>query len=120
MKKKIFIAILLLSALAVFGHNIIQPKTTKYKVKAEGGKVVFIYMTEIYSTEHWKEVYMTYEEDNDTYDEAVANKIIYEFITKYKLDNKFSKVDTEDLKEATVGEKNTTIEKRLVFRQIRK
>ncbi len=119
MKKKIFIAIMLVASLALFASNTIQPKTTKYKVTAEG-RTVYIYMTEIYSSDYWTEVYMTYEEDNDTYDEEVANKIIYEFISKYKLDNKFSKVDIEDLKEATIGDENTTMEKRLIFRQIRK
>ncbi len=120
MKKKIIIALLLVSALAVFASGIIKPKTTKYKFTTKSGLVYYIYMTEIYSSEYWKEVYMTYEVDNDTYDEAVANKRIYEFISTYKVKHKFSKVEIEDLREAAIGDENTTIEKRLIFRQIRK
>ncbi len=122
MKKKIFIAIMLVASFAVFAANgIIQPKTTKYRVKAEG-RTVYIYMTEIYSSEYWAEVYMDYEEEEDTYDEAVATKIIYEFISKYKVEHKFSIVEIEDLKGPSEGEKDGKIivKKRLIFRQIRK
>ncbi|AGT44023.1 hypothetical protein [Treponema pedis] len=118
MKKKIIISITVLSALAVFASNVIQPKTTKYTVERRSSAA--IYMTEIYSSEYWTEVYLTYEEDNDKYDEAETEKEIYEFISKYKVEHKFSTVEIEDLKAAAVGEKKTTVLKRLIFRQIRK
>lgn len=120
MKKKFFLAaIFSLFAVFVFAEsNTIQPKTTKYEIKSRQSAVIF--MTEIYSSQYWAEIYLTYEENNDSYDEAIAEKIIYEFISTYKVDNKFSTVEIEDLKAASSDKQKTTILKRLIFRQIRK
>lgn len=120
MKKKIFIPVImvLFSVFVFASNNIIQPKTTKYEIENRASAT--IYMTEIYSSEYWTEIYLTYEEDNNSYDEAIAEGIIYEFISKYKIDNKFSMVEVEDLAARKVGEKTTTVLKRLIFRQVRK
>lgn len=119
MKKRFFcISIFaVLTALCVFA-NIPQPKTEKFK--AEGKSNAFIYMTEIYRSEYWAEFYCTYEEDKNTYDEAETEKILYEFISNYKRDHKFSRVEIEDLKGSSEGEKTITMQKRIIFRQIRK
>ncbi len=119
MKKRILIVFMLVLACALFASDIIKPVTTKFQVK-DDGHVAMIYMTEIYSSEYWTEVYMKYEEDVDAYDEAAANKIIYEFITKYKLKRKFSTVDIEELRGPAFGAKKVTVLKRLILRQVRK
>ena len=118
--KKIILACLLVffPVVSIFASDVIQPKTVKYEV--EGKSSAVIYMTEIYSSEYWTEIYLTYEENNETYDEAETEKAIYEFISKYKVDNKFSTVEIEDLKAASKNDKKTTVLKRLIYRQIRK
>lgn len=119
MKKSIIACtIMCLAVASLFAATVVQPKTVKYEI--EGKSSAAIYMTEIYTAEYWAEIYLTYEEDNGTYDEAEAEKIIYEFISKYKVDHKFSTVEIEDLKAASTGDKKTTMLKRLIFRQVRK
>lgn len=120
MKKKIiaFCFVVLLTAVSIFAVSEVKPKTTKHTINSKTSAV--IYMTEIYSGEAWSEFYLVYEEDNNTYDEAEAEKIIYEFVSNYKVEKKFSRVEIEDLKDAAKGKKTTKIEKRIIFRQVRK
>ncbi len=122
MKKKIFIAIMLVSAFALFGNNIIKPKVKTFKCTAKDGLVYYIYVTETYSSEYWAEAYLVYEDNIDLYDEAEANKHIYEFISWYKHQRKFSRISVEDLKDATEGDKDgkIIIQKRLILENIRK
>ena len=119
MKKRIFaVCIAAVLAAAVFAVTEVKPKTVKYSVP--GRSTATFYMTEIYAAEFWAEFYLTYEENNDVYDEAEAEKAIYEFISMYKVEHKFSLVEVEELKAATIGKKNTTVLKRIIFRQVRK
>ena len=83
-------------------------------------KNAIIKMTEIYKNEYWVEFYLVYEESNKTFDEAATEKAIYEFLSNYKRDNVFARVEIEDLKAAAIGSKNTTVEKRVIFRHLRK
>lgn len=119
MKKRFFcIGIFaVMCALCIFAQ-IPKPKTEKFPVK--GKSTAFIYMTEIYKSEYWAEFYCTYEEDKNTYNEADTEKILYEFISNYKRDHNFSRVEIEDLKGTTVGDKKTTMQKRIIFRQLKK
>lgn len=119
MKKKIIaITFICFVFVAAFANSTIKPETTKYPV--EGKSSAVIAMTKIYSSDYWTEFYLSYEENKTTYDEAEAEKIIYEFISKYKVDKKFSTVEIEDLKDAATDKKTTKLLKRLIFKQVRK
>lgn len=120
MKRKSILAICIAALLTVslFAIKDVKPKTTKYPVPSKPSAA--IYLTEIYAAEYWTEIYLTYEENSNSYSEADAEKIIHEFISKYKVENKFSLVEVEDLKAASTGKTTTTVLKRLIFRQVRK
>lgn len=120
MKRNLFVAIVAVFAsvsLSLFAQ-VAQPKTVEYPV--QGRKNAIIKMTEIYKNEYWVEFYLVYEESNKTFDEAATEKAIYEFLSNYKRDNVFARVEIEDLKAAAIGSKNTTVEKRVIFRHLRK
>ncbi|AAS11755.1 MULTISPECIES: hypothetical protein [Treponema] len=122
MKKKFFaISIMALLALAVFAQNAanVTTKTQKIEVKDRPSAVMYLTKMDVPGLENQVEFYLTYEENNDTYDEAVCEKIIMEFIAEYKRTNVFSKFEVEDLKAASVGKTKTTVVKRVIFRKVR-
>lgn len=122
MKKKFFaISIMALLALAIFAENAanVTTKTQKIEVKDRPSAVMYWTKMDVPGLENQVEFYLTYEENNDTYDEAVCEKIIMEFIAEYKRTNVFSKFEVEDLKAASIGKTKTTVVKRVIFRKIR-
>ena len=122
MKKKFFaISIMALLALAIFAENAanVTTKTQKIEVKDRPSAVMYWTKMDVPGLENQVESYLTYEENNDTYDEAVCEKIIMEFIAEYKRTNVFSKFEVEDLKAASVGKTKTTVVKRVIFRKVR-
>jgi hypothetical protein len=122
MKKKFFaISIMALLALAVFAQNAanVTTKTQKIEVKDRPSAVMYLTKMDVPGLENQVEFYLTYEENNDTYDEAVCEKIIMEFIAEYKRTNVFSRFEVEDLKAASVGKTKTTVVKRVIFRKVR-
>lgn len=122
MKKKFFaISIMALLALAVFAQNAanVTTKTQKIEIKDRPSAVMYLTKMDVPGLENQVEFYLTYEENNDTYDEAVCEKIIMEFIAEYKRTNVFSKFEVEDLKAASVGKTKTTVVKRVIFRKVR-
>ena len=122
MKKKFFaISIMALLALAVFAENAanVTTKTQKIEVKDRPSAVIYWTKMDVPGLENQVEFYLTYEENNDTYDEAVCEKIIMEFIAEYKRINVFSKFEVEDLKAASIGKTKTTVLKRVIFRKVR-
>ena len=122
MKKKFFaISIMALLALAVFAQNAanVTTKTQKIEVKDRPSAVMYLTKMDVPGLENQVELYLTYEENNDTYDEAVCEKIIMEFIAEYKRTNVFSRFEVEDLKAASVGKTKTTVVKRVIFRKVR-
>ena len=122
MKKKFFaISIMALLALAVFAENAanVTTKTQKIEVKDRPSAVMYWTKMDVPGLENQVEFYLTYEENNDTYDEAVCEKIIMEFIAEYKRTNVFSKFEVEDLKAASIGKTKTTVVKRVSFRKVR-
>ena len=122
MKKKFFaISIMALLALAVFAQNAanVTTKTQKIEVKDRPSAVMYWTKMDVPGLENQVEFYLTYEENNDTYDEAVCEKIIMEFIAEYKRTNVFSKFEVEDLKAASIGKTKTTVLKRVIFRKVR-
>ena len=122
MKKKFLaISIMALLALAVFAQNAanVTTKTQKIEVKDRPSAVMYLTKMDVPGLENQVEFYLTYEENNDTYDEAVCEKIIMEFIAEYKRTNVFSKFEVEDLKAASVGKTKTTVVKRVIFRKVR-
>ena len=122
MKKKFFaISIMALLALAVFAQNAanVTTKTQKIEVKDRPSAVMYLTKMDVPGLENQVEFYLTYEENNDTYDEAVCEKIIMEFIAEYKRINVFSKFEVEDLKAASIGKTKTTVLKRVIFRKVR-
>ena len=122
MKKKFFaISIMALLALAVFAQNAanVTTKTQKIEVKDRPSAVIYLTKMDVPGLENQVEFYLTYEENNDTYDEAVCEKIIMEFIAEYKRTNVFSKFEVEDLKAASIGKTKTTVLKRVIFRKVR-
>ena len=122
MKKNFFaISIMALLALAVFAENAanVTAKTQKIEVKDRPSAVMYWTKMDVPGLENQVEFYLTYEENNDTYDEAVCEKIIMEFIAEYKRINVFSKFEVEDLKAASIGKTKTTVLKRVIFRKVR-
>ena len=122
MKKRIFaISIMALLALAVFAENAanVTTKTEKIEVKDRPSAVIYWTKMDVPGLENQVEFYLTYEENNDTYDEAICEKIIMEFIAEYKRINVFSKFEVEDLKAASIGKTKTTVVKRVIFRKVR-
>ena len=122
MKKKFFaISIMALLALAVFAQNAanVTTKTQKIEVKDRPSAVMYLTKMDVPGLENQVEFYLTYEENNDTYDEAVCEKIMMEFIAEYKRTNVFSKFEVEDLKASSVGKTKTTVVKRVIFRKVR-
>ena len=122
MKKRIFaISIMALLALAVFAENAanVTTKTQKIEVKDRPSAVIYWTKMDVPGLENQVEFYLTYEENNDTYDEAICEKIIMEFIAEYKRTNVFSKFEVEDLKAASIGKTKTTVLKRVIFRKVR-
>lgn len=95
-------------------------KLTTVEYKVEGRKNAVIKMTETYRNEYWVEFYLVYEESNKTYDEAETEKAIYEFLSNYKRDNVYARVEIEDLKGTTIGKSKTTMQKRVLFRHLKK
>ncbi|EMB22194.1 hypothetical protein [Treponema denticola] len=122
MKKKFFaISIMALLALAVFAQNAanVTTKTQKIEVKDRPSAVMYLTKMDVPGLENQVEFYLTYEENNDTYNEADCEKIIMEFIAEYKRTNVFSRFEVEDLKAASVGKTKTTVVKRVIFRKVR-
>lgn len=122
MKKKFFaISIMALLALAVFAQNAanVTTKTQKIEVKDRPSAVMYLTKMDVPGLENQVEFYLTYEENNDTYNEADCEKFIMEFIAEYKRTNVFSRFEVEDLKAASVGKTKTTVVKRVIFRKVR-
>ena len=122
MKKKFFaISIMALLALAVFAQNAanVTTKTQKIEVKDRPSAVMYLTKMDVPGLENQVEFYLTYEENNDPYNEADCEKFIMEFIAEYKRTNVFSKFEVEDLKAASVGKTKTTVVKRVIFRKVR-
>ena len=122
MKKKFFaLSIMAFLALAVFAENAanVTAKTEKIEVKDRPSAVIYWTKMDVPGLENQVEFYLTYEENNDTYDEAICEKIIMEFIAEYKRINVFSKFEVEDLKAASIGKTKTTVVKRVIFRKVR-
>ena len=122
MKKKFFaLSIMAFLALAVFAENAanVTTKTEKIEVKDRPSAVIYWTKMDVPGLENQVEFYLTYEENNDTYDEAICEKIIMEFIAEYKRINVFSKFEVEDLKAASIGKTKTTVVKRVIFRKVR-
>ena len=122
MKKKFFaMSIMALLVLAVFAENpaLVKPKTEKIEIKDRPTAVIYWTRMDVPGLENQVEFYLTYEENNDTYNEADCEKIIMEFIAEYKRTNVFSKFEVEDLKAASVGKTKTTVVKRVIFRKVR-
>ncbi len=118
MKKKIFILVMLLSVLSLFGSETIKPKTTKHTIKER--PTATILLTEVYGNEFQTEYYLFYQEDKDAYKEEIAEKYIFEFISKYKVEKKFSRVDVEEVSAAAIKGKKIEVVKRAIFKQLRK
>lgn len=114
-KKIIALCIFMLLAVAAIAQ-VSQPKKTKYPV--EGRKNASIFMTEIYKTDSFAEFYCLYEEDKNTFKENDAEKFLYEFFSNFKREHVYSSVEVEDLKGVTVGDKTTTMVKRVIFRHV--
>ena len=122
MKKKFFaISIMALLALAVFAQKAanVTTKTQKIEIKDRPSAVMYLTKMDVPGLENQVEFYLTYEENNDTYNEADCEKFIMEFIAEYKRTNVFSKFEVEDLKAASVGKTKTTVVKRVIFRKVR-
>lgn len=122
MKKKFFaMSIMVLLVLAVFAENpaLVKPKTEKIEIKDRPTAVIYWTRMDVPGLENQLEFYLTYEESNDTYNEADCEKIIMEFIAEYKRINVFSKFEVEDLKAASIGKTKTTVVKRVIFRKVR-
>lgn len=122
MKKKFFaISIMALLVLAVFAENpaLVKPKTEKIEIKDRPSAVIYWTKMDIPGLENQFEFYLTYEENNDSFDEAISEKIIMEFIAEYKRTNVFSKFEVEDLKAASRGKTKTTVLKRVIFRKVK-
>ena len=122
MKKKFFaISIMAFLTLAVFAENAanVTTKTQKIEVKDRPSAVMYLTKMDVPGLENQVEFYLTYEENNDTYNEADCEKFIMEFIAEYKRTNVFSKFEVEDLKAASVGKTKTTVVKRVIFRKVR-
>ena len=122
MKKNFFaISIMALLALAVFAENAanVTTKTQKIEVKDRPSAVMYLTKMDVPGLENQVEFYLTYEENNDTYNEADCEKFIMEFIAEYKRTNVFSKFEVEDLKAASIGKTKTTVLKRVIFRKVR-
>lgn len=118
MKKRAVVFVIMAVLIASFVCAAIpQPTTTKYE--AEGRSEAYIYMTEIYKADYFAEFYVVYEEKATTFDEAVTEKLLYEFISRYKIDHAFSRVEVEDLEAAKTVEGVTRVTKRVIFRQNR-
>lgn len=120
MKKKFFaMSIMALLVLAVFAENpaLVKPKTEKIEIKERPTALIYWTKMEVPGMENQVEFYLTYEEDNDTYNEAYCEKFIMEFIAEYKRINVFSKFEVEDLKAASIGKTKTTVLKRVIFRK---
>ncbi len=120
MKKRVYLAIMAIFALMSFSliAQAASTKAVEYPVKGRKGAV--IKMTEIYKNEYWVEFYLVYEESSKTYNESETEKAIYEFLSNYKRDNVFARVEIEDLKGTSIGAKTTIMEKRVIFRHLRK
>lgn len=116
--KKISLSIVfaLLMSAAVFA----APETTTEKIPVEGRQDAYLYVTQIYASEYWAEFFIVYEEPSKTFDAAESEKILYEFISNYKVEKKFSRVEVEDLLESQENAQLTRVTKRVIFRQIRK
>ncbi|UTC65856.1 MULTISPECIES: hypothetical protein [unclassified Treponema] len=122
MKKRIFaLSIMALLVLAVFAENpaLVKPKTEKIEIKERPTAVIYWTKMDVPGLENQLEFYLTYEESNDTYNEADCEKFIMEFIAEYKRINVFSKFEVEDLKAAAIGKTKTTVLKRVIFRKVR-
>lgn len=117
--KKLFSFLVLSFALVSFVYAAL-PQTTTEKIAVEGRKDAFIYITQIYSSEYWAEFFIVYEEPTSTFNEAETEKILYEFISNYKVEKQFSRVEVEDLEAARQTDKMTRVTKRVIFRQLRK
>lgn len=122
MKKNVCVAMMVsvfafLSFASVFA-DAVQPKTVEYTVANR--KSAKIKMKEIYRNEFWIEFYLVYEEPNKTYDEKETEKAIYEFLSNFKRDNVYARVEIEDLKGTSIGKTVTTMEKRVIFRHLKK
>ena len=122
MKKNVFFAMLvsmfaLASFFSVFAEAA-QPKTVEYTVTNR--KDAKIKMKEIYRNDFWIEFYLVYEEPNKSYDEKETEKAIYEFLSNFKRDNVYARVEIEDLKGTSIGKTMTTMEKRVIFRHLKK
>lgn len=118
MNKKILAFCTCLLLAVVVSAQTSQPKKEKFDV--EGRTNAHIFMTEIYKTENWAEFYCVYEEDKNTFKENEAEKAVYEFLSNYKRKYVFSSVEVEDLKGVTIGKTVTTMEKRVIFRNVNK
>lgn len=118
--KKLRLSLIVFFALFAGASLFAAPETTTDKIAVEGRQDAFIYVTQIYSSEYWAEFFVVYEEKTTTFDEAETEKILYEFISKYKVDKKFSRVEVEDLEAARQTDDITRVTKRVIFRQIRK
>lgn len=121
MKKNVCVAIMasMFAFLTVsLFSEAMQPKVVEYKVESRKGAT--IKMKEIYSNEFWVEFYLVYEESKKTYNEAETEKAIYEFLSNYKRDNVYARVEIEDLKGTSIGKMTTTMEKRVIFRHLKK
>ncbi len=116
--KKISLALFFCLAL-MFGFADVPAKTTE-KTAVEGRRDAYIYVTKIYDSEYWAEFYVAYEEPSKTFDEAQTEKILYEFISNYKVEHKYSRVEVEDLEAARQSDNVTRVTKRVIFRQLRK
>lgn len=116
--KKISLALFFCLAL-MFGFAEAPAKTTE-KTAVEGRKDAYIYVTKIYDSEYWAEFYVAYEEPSKTFDEAQTEKILYEFISNYKVEHKYSRVEVEDLEAARQSDNVTRVTKRVIFRQLHK
>lgn len=122
MKKNVFVAMMvsmfaLFSFVSVFA-DATQIKPVEYTVA--GRKTAKITMKEIYRNDYWVEFYLVYEEPNKTYDEKETEKAIYEFLSNYKRDNVYARVEIEDLKGTSIGKTTSKMEKRVIFRHLKK
>lgn len=118
-KKLITLAVVsMVACMSVLTAQTAQAKTTTYPV--EGSKTATIKVTTIYSTHNFEELYILYEENTEVYDDAEAERILYEFIAEYKREHKFSRFSVEDLKAQSSTKKKTTMLKRVVFEQVNK
>ena len=122
MKKRIFaLSIMAFLALAVFAENAahVTTKTEKIEIKDRPTAVIYWTRMNVPGLENQVEFYLTYEESNDTYNEADCEKFIMEFIAEYKRINVYSKFEVEDLKAASIGKTKTTVLKRVIFRKVK-